>query len=339
MTRPRTRTLLIVLALLLGAGVALVYLRKGQPPEVARLLPESEAIVYLNLRPLRAATHFDRRPVRHDAEYQHFIDVTGIDFERDLDEVAFALSRQAELSGPNGPVAYSEIFSGSFDRHRLTDWLGRSAETTETYSGYTLYSVPNGGRMVRVVILSRELVAVSNTPAPEQIHSIVDHYRSGLLSSSEPTLLAAHYQDLPLLSLAWGIGQIGLPLADTISAPGTKPLWQQSPMQLLGFTLPFRLDATFVASLRWTGALRLRVEEIAPSEGAATASADALAGLLNVAKIAENDLPGSLTDENWRELVNSVAIVHYNDRAVVNATVPTGLLRKLESPGNSPAHR
>ena len=271
----------MVLALLLGAGVALVYLRKGQPPEVARLLPESEAIVYLNLRPLRAATHFDRRPVRHDAEYQHFIDVTGIDFERDLDEVAFALSRQAELSGPNGPVAYSEIFSGSFDRHRLTDWLGRSAETTETYSGYTLYSVPNGGRMVRVVILSRELVAVSNTPAPEQIHSIVDHYRSGFLSSSEPTLLAAHYQDLPLLSLAWGIGQIGLPLADTISAPGTKPLWQQSPMQLLGFTLPFRLDATFVASLRWTGALRLRVEEIAPSEGAATASADALAGLLN----------------------------------------------------------
>ena len=339
MTRPRTRTFVLVLALLLVAAAAAVYLRRNEPPEVARLLPESDAIVYMNLRPLRAATHFERHPVKHDPDYQHFIDGTGIDFERDLDEAAFALSRQTDLLGPNGPVGYSEVFSGSFDRQRLTAWLARSAATTETYSGYTLYSIQNAGRAVRVAVLSRELVAVSNTPAPEQIHSIIDHYRSGLLSFSGPTLLAEHYKDLPLLSLAWGIGQIGLPLAEPVAAPGSKPVWQQSPMQLLGFTLPFRLDATFVASLRWTGALRLRVEEIAPSESAAMASAEGLAALVNVAKMAENNLPAGLTDENSRALVNSVEIVHYNDRAVVNATVPIGLLRKMVSPQDSSGGR
>jgi hypothetical protein len=228
----------IVASLLLVVFAVAVYLRKAEPPKVARLLPESDAIVYINIRPLRAATHFDRHPVKHDAEYQRFIDATGIDFERDLDEAAFALSGQPDLSGPNGPVAYSEVFSGSFDRQRLTAWLARSAASSESYSGYTLYSIASAGRTVRIAVLSRDLVAVSNTPAPEQIHSIIDHYRSGFLAFSEPTLLANHYKDLPLLSLAWGIGQIGLPLADTISSPGTKPVWQQSPMQLLHAALP-----------------------------------------------------------------------------------------------------
>jgi len=59
----RTRySLLLMLALMAALVVALV-LRKAAPPEVARLLPESDAIVYANLKPLRAATHFDRSPI------------------------------------------------------------------------------------------------------------------------------------------------------------------------------------------------------------------------------------------------------------------------------------
>jgi hypothetical protein len=54
--------------------------------------------------------------------------------------------------------------------------------------------------------------------------------------------------------------------------------------------------------------------------------------------MAENNLPAGLTDANSRELVNSVAIVHYNDRAVLNATVPMGLLRKIASPEDSSAN-
>ena len=333
MIRPRPRTVLILVVGLLAIAAAAVYLRKAEAPECARLLPESDAIVYFNLSPLRAATHFERRPVRRDPEYQRFIDETGIDFERDLDEAAFALSRQPDLAGPNGPVAYSEVFSGSFDAHRLTAWLAAHAAATESYSAHTIYSIPNAGRTVRVTVLSRRLVAISNTPTPEQIHAIVDRHRTALLPDllpfAGPTLLTTHYKDVPLLSLAWGIGQIGLPFADTVGSPAGKPLWQQSPLQLLGFTLPFRLDTTFVASLRWTGALRLRIEEIAPSAQAATLSANSLESLVSIARMAENSLPAAMTNDNVRALVNSVQIVHENDRAVINATLPPDFFRKL----------
>ena len=60
--RKSTRySLLIVLALVAALAFA-IFLRKTAPPEAARLLPESDAIVYVNLKPLRLATHFDRTP-------------------------------------------------------------------------------------------------------------------------------------------------------------------------------------------------------------------------------------------------------------------------------------
>src|SRR5271154_2322644 len=113
--RKRTRYSLLLILVLLAALVVAVLLRRNAPPEVARLLPESDAIVYLNLKPLRAATHFDRSPVARSPEYQRFVDATGIVPERDLDSVAFALHRMDNPNGPNGPVGYSEVFEGRFD--------------------------------------------------------------------------------------------------------------------------------------------------------------------------------------------------------------------------------
>ena len=62
----RTRTTLLIVFLVLATLTAAIFLRKNAPPEAARLLPESDGIVYVNLRPLRAATHFEQRPVHRD---------------------------------------------------------------------------------------------------------------------------------------------------------------------------------------------------------------------------------------------------------------------------------
>ncbi len=319
MRRPTIRLTVILLVVGMLCFAAALYLRKQAPPECARLLPESDAILYFNLRPLRAATHFDRRPVRHDADYQRFIDATGIDFERDLNEAAFALKRTDPL-GPNGSVAYSEVFAGRFDAGRLTRYLDGAAAERENYAGRTIYSIPNAGRTVRVALLGASMVAVSNTPSAEQMHSMLDHYRTALLPFSGSSLLAAHYKEVPFLSLAWGLGEIGLPFND------------HGMLSVLGLTLPFRLDTTFIASLRWTGALRLRIEQIAPSEAAATASAATIESLVNVGRMAENNLPGALVDQNVRALLNSATVVHYGDRAVLNATLPSQFFEKLLTP-------
>lgn len=320
--RRRTRiTIAVVVVILLLLGVA-VYLRKKAPPEAARLLPESDGIVYLNLRPLRTATRFDQHPVRHDADYQAFIDATGIQFERDLDEAAFALQRMPNPAGPNGPVAFSEVFVGHFDGGRLAHYLEGISAAQESYAGHTIYSILSQGRTVRVTLLGYDIVAVSNTPTAEQVHSILDRYRSAALPFSGSSLLSEHYEEVPLLSLAWGIGQIGLPFGDNGN------------VSIMGVRLPIAFDSMFIASLRWTGSLRLRLEEIAPTEDAATASAESVQTLLTLFRNMQSTFPGGVTDADIKPLLNSIEIDHHKDRAVLRATLPPKLLEKLLTPEN-----
>src|SRR3981189_193391 len=60
--RRRVWVPLTVLAVLLAIAGAL-YLRQQEAPEAARLLPESDAIVYFNLKPVRLATNFGDKTV------------------------------------------------------------------------------------------------------------------------------------------------------------------------------------------------------------------------------------------------------------------------------------
>ena len=205
---------------------------------------------------------------------------------------------------------------------RLSAYLGSIAAQTEQYAGHTIYDIPSHGRTVRVALLGYDMVAASNTPTPEQIHSMLDRYRTSALPFSGSSLLTDHYAEVPLLSVAWGIGKISVPLkSDGIS--------------LMGFHFPVALNTTFIGSLRWGGALRLRIEEIAPTELAATVSSDALNTLVAIGRAAENNLPSAMTNADIRDLLNSTNIEHKNDRAVVTATLPVALLQKLVTAPNS----
>jgi hypothetical protein len=315
--RKRTSTTLLIVFLVLAILAAAFYLRKKAPPEAARLLPESDGIVYVNLRPLRTATHFDQRPVAHDPGYQAFIDATGFVFERDLDAAAFALHQMPDPSGPNGQVAFSEVFEGRFDGKRISKYLESQATAHENYSGHEVYSIPSEGRTVRVTQLGYDMVAVSNAPTAEQIHSILDRYRTAALPFAGSTLLSQHYGDVPLLSLAWGIGKIGLPLGENGS------------IKILGMKIPIPDDTTFIASLRWTGSLRLRIEEIAPSDVAASTSAEGLDTIVTLLRAVENNLPADKANPEIRNVLNSMKIDHHGTRAIVTATVPESLLQQV----------
>jgi hypothetical protein len=311
----------VAIALILaGIVISLVagLFRKNSPPRAARLLPESDGIVYINADPMRAAFRFNANPVKHDPDYQAFIDATGIEFERDLSEAAFALHQMSNPLGPNGPVAFSSIWVGKFDRQRLASYLASKAKSQENYAGHDIYDIPVEGRTDRVVILDSSTVAVSNTPTVEQIHSILDRQRTAFLPFSGNSLRTQHYKQVPLFSLAWGIGKLGAGFGDDLN--------------LFGLRVPLSVNAMFIGSLRWTGALHLRIEEIAPNGPAATVSADSIEALLNVAKTAENVLPNALTNPDTKTLLDSIQIEHHDDRAVLTATIPLGLLQKLAVP-------
>ena len=246
--------LVVVAGVLLVLAVA-VFLRSKAPPEAARLLPECDGIIYFDLKPVRTLLRKDLKPPQCVPEYQQFVDATGVDWERDLDSAAIALDRMPDPNGPNGPVAYSMVLTGRLTGKQLNAWLDAHASGREIYAGHTIYSIPSENRIVRVVQVGYDMIAVSNFPTPEKIHSIIDRHRAAALPFAGSTLLSRHYHDVPLLAVAWGVGQIGLPFSES------------GAIKVLGLSLPLQADSTIIASatpgLPMANSVHLRVEEIA----------------------------------------------------------------------------
>jgi len=323
MSRRTQRTLLIVAAVLLLLAVA-VFLRSKAPPEAARLLPESDGIVYIDLRPIRTLFHKELKPPNRVPEYQQFIDAIGIDPERDLDQVAIALHRMPDPNGPNGPVAYSMVLVGKITGKRLNAWLDAHAASRETYTGHIIYSIPSEGRTVRIAQIGYDMVAVSNAPTTEQIHSILDRHRAAALPFSGSSLLERHYHDVPLLSFAWGVGQIGLPFSES------------GAIHVFGLALPLQPDSTIIASVAPTlpvpgslGVLRFRVEDIAPSQDTAASEAADLATLVTLARSLAQPLAQTSANDAFKELLKTAEVTQHGERVVVTATLPAGALPQL----------
>ncbi len=326
--RRRTRySLLLMLALMIALVVVLV-LRKAAPPEAARLLPESDAIVYANLKPLRTVTHFDRTQVTRSSDYQRFVDATGIVPERDLDSVAFALHRMEDPNGPNGPVGYSEVFEGRFDGERLARYLATIATAKENYAGHDIFTIPVGDekatRPLRIAQLEYDSIAASNMPTPEQIHSILDRHRAAASPFSGSSLLSSRYRDVPAFASAWAIGHIGLPFSD------------RGYISIYGLRLPMPEDTTFVASLRFLGTLHLRVEEIAPTEADAAHATETLTTVLTLLRTVEQAQsqmhPNAASDLPFLEMMHSAKIEQHKERAVLTASIPLDLIKRLTTP-------
>jgi hypothetical protein len=295
-----------VAAVLVILAVA-IFLRSKAPPEAARLLPESDGIIYVNIKPVRAFMHKDLKPPERVPEYQQFIDAIGIDPERDVDEAAIALHRMKDPNGPNGTVAYSMVLVGKITGKKLNAWLDAHAVSRDSYAGHTIYNIPSEGRTVRVAQIGYDMVAVSNTPTPEQIHSMLDRHATAAWPFADSTLLSEHYHEVPLLSLAWGVGQIGLPFNES------------GAIQILGLSLPLKADSTIIASIGWTGSLR--VEEITPTDAEAASQAAALATVVTLARGFTVMLDDNSANNGLKELLKTAEVTQKHNRVVVTATV------------------
>src|SRR5271157_3550631 len=324
------RTLWILAAVLLFLAMA-IFLRSKAPPEAARLLPESDGIIYINLKPVRAFFHKDFKPPQRVPEYQQFIDATGVDWERDLDQVAIALHRMSDPRGPNGLVAYSMVLVGKLTGKRLNAWLDAHAASRESYAGHTVYSIPSEGRTVRVAQIGYDMVAVSNTPTPEQIHSMLDRHATAAWPFAGSSLLRQHYHDVPMLplpSLAWGVGHIELPFTE------------KGAINIFGFSLPLVTDSTFIASvtpaLSLGGALHVKVVEIAPSVNKAASQADALNVLLILARGFTDPLADNAANNSLKEFLRTAEITQKRDRVVITATLSPALFSGPAGSDNTP---
>lgn len=304
----------VAVALLVALGVLLV-MRFHAPPEVARLLPESDAILYANVKGIRATTHFTESPAAPAPEYARFVAATGFQWDRDLDRVAISLHRMADPHGPNGVVAYTGVLEGRFDAERLTHYLQANSSAREVYDGHDVYTLPESeGRILRVTLLGYDMVAASNVPVPEQIHSVIDRYSAGASPFSGSSLLDARFREIPLFAFAWGIGHIGLPFSDNGN------------IQVFGVALPLPEDTDFVASLAWRGSVQLRIDEIAPSSQDASQTLSHLGLIIGILK-GFTEPGGSPQDQALHEAFQSLTVEQKGDRVVLRARLSPTLLQ------------
>src|ERR1700693_1573830 len=128
----RTLPIVSAVVIVVAAVTFAVQLRKHAPPEPARLLPGADAFFYLDLGKARKASGKELPAVSHDPEYERFIRETGFQFERDLDEAAFAIHYplRAARTGAVEP-RFSEVFIGKFDGGKLAAYLKEHAQSVD----------------------------------------------------------------------------------------------------------------------------------------------------------------------------------------------------------------
>lgn len=304
--------------LIIIAVAIVVVLRKHAPPEPARLLPGADGFFYLDLKWIRRANMTGQLPpVSHDPEYEQFIEQTGFQFERDLDQLAVAIHYPQSLPDGVAPreTRYSEIFVGKFDGNKLRSFLKKLSSAVESYRSTNIYTIPLQGRKLRVSILSVDTVAASNYPDPMLIQSMIDRSRKLASPFGGPALLRQYYKQVPLASLAWSIFKVD---------PGSNDTPAESQLSFL-----FDKPAVVVASARYLGSLHLRATAFTGSPADAKAVSEKLNTFLTLFRSAELNVPGQASDADIKKFFDSLSVAQSDNRAALTATVPPGFIRKV----------
>jgi hypothetical protein len=327
--RARRRLLIISLCVLLffAAVAAVVLLRKRAAPEAARLLPESDAVVYVDFGAIRRLTGLDQQFPRLAPGYDDFVKSTGFAFERDLDEAAMAVHRG---SGAHAATRYTEILAGHYDQAKLTQYLRPHASAVEVYRDIDVFSVPIENRTLRIALLAIDTVAISNVDDPGVIHGIIDRFKKVALPFGGPRLVRSYYSRVPLGSLLWAIAHL--------------PASSAWPNGASSFTLPGGIDvglpadSDVVVSLRMLTAIHARADFYTQSEQAARQFTDQTATFLTLFRGVEAEAIKGSGDADVKAVFDSIEITQKGDRAELTATIPPGFLRKLVNQPAGEAH-
>jgi hypothetical protein len=306
-----------------------VQLRKHAPPEPARLLPGADAFFYLNLGAVRKANSGKELPaVSHDPAYEHFINETGFEFERDLDSAAFAVHYPSKwpgggTGGSSAEVRFSEVLEGKFHGEKLSVYLRGIAKSVENYHSVDIFTVNIEGRLLRVAVLSADSVAASNHDDPAVIRGMID--RSTRLASpfGGPALLRQYYKHVQLASLVWLVARMDpdAPSSTAWNSIVTRP----ATLVVSGSALsPLHPMAN---------AVHVRAQAFAQSSDEARAIADKANVFIALTRSAETSVGTSLasegTDADVKAFFDSIQVKQEGVSAVLHATVPAGFLHKI----------
>lgn len=329
----RTVPLFVSVVLIIAAVFIAVQLRKHAPPEAARLLPGADAFIYADLTWVRKANSGKELPaVSHDPAYERFIRETGFQFERDLDEAAFAVHYPASWpgggTGGSAPEPrFSEVLVGKFHGERLTAYLREIAKAVENYQSVDIFTIPIEGRPLRVAVLSADSVAASNHDDPAVIHGMVDRSRRLASPFGGPAMLRQYYKEVQFASLAWAVARIE-------PSAGESSTWSS----LLSAPATLVVSGSYLSPLHLNlraGAIRLRAEAFTENPDQARALIDKVNVFVALTHSAESSVGMHGTDPDVKAFFESIQAKQDGNRAILNAAVPYRFLQKMLA-GSSP---
>jgi hypothetical protein len=319
--KARRRLVLVsVCVLLFVAAVAVVVLlHKRAAPEPVRLLPDAEAVLYVDFATVRTLTGLDKRPLPGlAADYDEFVRQTGFAFERDLDEVAVA------VHGGNGERErrYSEVITGRFNQSKLSQYLRKHTGSVESYRDTDVFTVPVEDHTLRVALLALDTVAISNVDSPAVMHGIIDRFHKAALPFGGPKLVRTYYPKVPVGSLLWAVARLGksedAPGEDTsIPLPG-------------GLALAAPAQSDVVLSVRPLNRIEAQADFYSENKEALHNFTSQMDALLGVVRGMANAEEGG-ADPDMKALLDSLQITLQDDHAELKASIPPNLLRKLVS--------
>ncbi len=323
--RKRRNIVWVAVAILVIAGgmVTAVLLRSRAAPDAVRLLPESDAVLYINLEPIRLLTGLGKTPPKErDPQYEEFVRQTGFEFERDLDKAAFAIHYGVALKGKSTDTRYSEILQGHFDSARVSAYLRKLATQVERYRDYDVYDIPVEERTVRVALLGIDTAAASNVDSPEVIRGMIDSYKQAALPFSGPALVSQYYRRVPLGSMVW-----------TIARPSPSSAAQDRGELLMpgGWSGLLPRDSLVIASARPLNDVHLRVDVVTHSADEAQRFVEQVGTYLTLFKSLEISMDAGGPDQDVKAAFDSLEVHQDKSEAVLTAKVPYAFFKKVLS--------
>jgi len=313
----------VAVAVIAGGIVTAVLLRKSAPPDAVRLLPESDAVFYVNLAPIRLFTDLGKNlPKERDPQYEEFVRQTGFEFERDLDRAAFAIHYGVASTGKQAETRYSEVLQGRFDSTRVGNYLRKLATRVEPYQGYDIYIIPVEDRTLRVALLGVGIAAASNTDSADIIHGMIDRYRRAALPFVGPSLVSQYYRRVPLGSIVWTIARP--PAAGGAEDHGELLV----PGGWSGLLPP---DGVVIASARPLNEVRLRADVITQSEAGAQKFKQQADVYLALFKSLEFSMDTGGPDQDVKAAFDSLEVHQEKQEVVLTAKVPYAFFKKVLS--------
>jgi hypothetical protein len=311
----------VAVAVIAGGIITAILLRKRAAPDAVRLLPECDAVLYVNLEPIRLVTDLGKTtPKDRDPQYEDFVQQTGLEFERDLDKAAFAIHYAVPVKDKAPETRYSEILQGHYDNARVSSYLRKVASGVESYQGYDIYSIPIEDRTFRIALLGVDTAAASNMETADTIHGMIDRYRQSALPFTGPGLVTQYYGRVPLGSIVW-----------TIARPPASSRREDHEELLLpgawsGLLPP---DSVVIASARPLNDVRLRAEVITRNEAQAQNFTEQVNTYLAVFKSLEISLDTGGPDKDVKAAFDSLEVHQEKSDAVLTAKVPFAFFKKM----------